>query len=60
MSSEKGSGTDVGKTAAGVALGILSVPVIITIVVVLLVVGLCVFCFILGGIGELTSGAALP
>jgi uncharacterized membrane protein len=57
MSHEKGSGTDVGKTAAGVALGILSVPVIITIVVIVLVLGLCVLCFVLGGIGSIMQGA---
>ncbi len=47
-------GTDVGKTAAGVALGIFSVPVIIAIVVGVLLLGCCVFCLVVTVIMNIT------
>ena len=40
---------DVGKTAAGVALGVFSVPVIAGILLVILIISACVICVVSSG-----------
>ncbi len=51
MSDDKGKDMkDIGKTATGVALGVLSVPVIIAIVSIIGLIALCVLCNVMGSL----------